>query len=181
MSPTRDAEYALEFMDDLRSRLANRVQLSTDGWGAYPPAVEGAFGGDVDFAQVVKIYGTGEEAHRVIKTRKTVVVGDPEWSTISTSHMERHNLTTRMSLRRFTRLTNAHSKRVQRHCQALALYFTWYNFCRVHSTIRQTPAMAVGLADTQHGLGWIIALVDSMFPPHKGKRGPYGPREKAVV
>ena len=177
VSPDRGAEHAIEFMDDVRSRLADRVQLSTDGYPGYLGAVEGAFGGDVDYTQVVKVYGTGEDSGKVIDQVKTVMQGNPDVALASTSHMERHNLTTRMSLRRFTRLTNAHSKRIEKHCHAVALGFTYYNFCRWHSTLRQTPAMAAGLAETQYGLSWLVDLIDRKFPPHQGPRGPY--RRKA--
>ena len=177
VSPDRSPEYALEFMDDLRGRLANRVQLSTDGWGSYIPAVEGAFGGDVDYAQVIKTYGTGEERGEVIDVTKIPVSGDPDLWLAETAYVERHNLTTRMSMRRFTRLTNAHSKRIYRHCQALALYFTWYNFCRVHSTLKQTPAMEAGLAEYPYSLKWLVDLIDAR-KPLPGPRGPYKPRAR---
>ena len=176
VSPDRSPEYALEFMDDLRGRLANRVQLSTDGWGSYIGAVEGAFGGAVDYAQVLKTYGTGDERGKVIDVRKVPVVGDPDLWLAETAYMERHNLTTRMSMRRFTRLTNAHSKRIYRHCQALALYFVYYNYVRVHSSLHQTPAMAAGLADYPYSLKWLVDLIDARKPPPK-PRGPYKPRQ----
>ena len=108
----------------------------------------------MDYSQVVKVYGTGKDTGKVIDQMRTPVQGNPDLGIASTSHMERHNLTTRMSLRRFTRLTNAHSKRVEQHCHALALGFTYYNFCRMHSTLKQTPAMAAGLAETQYSLSW---------------------------
>lgn len=179
VSPGRGPEYALEFMDDVAGRLSHRVQLSTDGHGSYLTAVEGAFGGNVDYAQVVKVYGTGEETGKVIDTHKTPIVGQPDLFEASTSHMERHNLTTRMSLRRFTRLTNAHGKKIEQHVNALALYFTWYNFCRIHSTLQQTPAMAAGLAETQHGLGWLIELIDARKPA-SSPRGSYKPRNSSI-
>ena len=170
VSPRRGGEYAIEFMDDLRSRLANRVQITTDGHRAYLEAIEGAFGGDVDYgAQLVKIYGHVSSSEvqgryspaQCIGANKIPIVGDPDWDSISTSIMERHNLTTRMSLRRFTRLTNAFSKKLQNHCYALALYFVFYNFCRPHKSLQgDTPAMAAGLADRQHGLEWIVELIE---------------------
>ena len=164
----RGSEYAIELMDDLRSRLANRVQLTTDGHRAYLEAVEGAFGGDVDYAQLVKIYGTtpAEEQRRYspaqcIGATKTPVTGDPDPASISTSIVERHNLTTRMSVRRFTRLTNAFSKKIQNHHHAVALYTTWYNFCRSHKSLKgDTPAMAAGLTDSSRDLAWIVGLIE---------------------
>ena len=178
VSPGRDSGYAIELMDDLRARLANRVQLTTDGHRAYLEAVEGAFGGDVDYAQLVKLYGaTGLDEQRRYSpakyngSQKRPIAGDPNPRDISTSHVERHNLTTRMSLRRFTRLTNAFSKNIENHCHALALYFTWYNWMRSHSTLKQTPAMAAGLANHPYGWDWMIGLMDEGTEP--GPRGPY--------
>ena len=156
VSPTRDGAHAIELMDDLRSRLANRVQLTTDGHKAYLDAVDGAFGGDVDYAQLIKVYdGKGE----VIDCNRTVFSGSPDPALISTSYMERHNLTTRMSVRRFTRLTNAFSKKVRNHELMLALYLVHYNFCKVHKTLKETPAMASGLAEFPMDVGWIADMV----------------------
>ena len=160
VSHGRDAEYASEFMTDLRSRLSNRVQLSTDGNKAYLQGVEDAFGSEVDYAQLVKIYG---ERGRYEGAEKYAISGDPDYYEVSTSLMKRHNLTTRMSLRRYTRETNAHSKKIENHCYALALYFVWYNFCREHSTVKKTPAMASGLADRQFDLDWLLRLPNSNF------------------
>ena len=166
----RGSDYAIEFMDDLRSRLADRVQLTTDGHRAYLEAVEGAFGGNVDYAQlVVKQYGpasTVEEQRRYSPAVctgavKTPVTGNPDRASISTSIVERHNLTTRMSVRRFTRLTNAFSKKIENHQHAVALYTVWYNWCRPHKSLKgETPAMAAGLADWPYGLGWIVDLIE---------------------
>ena len=184
VSPGRGSEYAIDLMDDLRSRLANRVQLTTDGHRAYLEAVEGAFGGDVDYAQLVKVYGpaSGPEAQRryspaeCIGATKMPIVGLPDPASISTSIVERHNLTTRMSVRRFTRLTNAFSKKIENHCHAAALYAVWYNFCRPHKTLKgDTPAMAAGLTERKHSLGWIVGLIDERAP-EPGPRGPYKPR-----
>ena len=179
----RDAEYALAFMDDLRSRLANRVQLSTDGHRAYLGAVEGAFGGYVDYAQLVKLYGQAPEEERryspahCIGTRKVAVAGRPDMSELSTSYVERHNLTMRMSMRRYTRLTNAFSKKVENHCHAAALYAVWYNFCRPHKSLKgDTPAMVAGLAEQEHGIDWIVELIDARVQ-QPGPRGPYKPRK----
>ncbi len=148
--------------------MASRVQLTTDGHRAYLEAVEGAFGGDVDYAQLVKLYGADptvpegrySPAH-CVGSKKVAVVGNPVQADISTSHVERHNLTTRMSIRRFTRLTNAFSKKLDNHCHSLALYFTWYNWVRTHTTLKQTPAQAAGLTDEQYGFDWILREIDS--------------------
>ena len=161
----RDSGTALEFMDDLRKRLAHRVQLSTDGHTAYLEAVEGAFGGDIDYAQLIKLYGEAPGEHRYspgvcVGARKQRIVGQPVAADVSTSYVERHNLTMRMSLRRFTRLTNAFSKKLENHCHALALYFVWYNWCRPHKTLGQTPAQASGLADREYGMDWIVGLIE---------------------
>ena len=179
----RDSSYALDFMDDLRGRLADRVQLSTDGHRAYLDAVEGAFGGNVDYAQMVKVYGqpTDEEERRryssakCVGTRKIPVSGNPDMAEVNTSYVERHNLTMRMSMRRFTRLTNAFSKKAQNHIHALALYFVWYNFCRAHKSLGgETPAQAAGLADSPRDMRWVVGLIDARAP--KAKRGPYKKR-----
>ena len=177
----RDAEYAMEFMDDLRSRLANRVQLTTDGHRAYLEAVEGAFGADVDYAQLVKIYGEAPEGQRryspaqckgAIKRR---VEGNPAIEDVSTSYVERQNLTMRMSMRRFTRLTNAFSKKLENHIHALALYFVFYNFTRIHKSLKVTPAMAAGVTDRLWSLDDVVAKIDEMAPAPK-RRGPYKKR-----
>lgn len=164
----RDSQYAIEFMDDLRSRLANRVQLTTDGHKAYLEAVEGAFGGDVDYAMLVKLYGETGETSPERKyspgvcngARKTTIEGNPEKEAISTSHVERHNLTMRMSMRRFTRLTNAFSKKIENHCHALALYFVYYNFVRVHKSLRVSPAMQAGLTSELMTMEDVVVIID---------------------
>lgn len=176
----RDAEYAMWFMDDLAARLANRVQLTSDGHRAYLEAVEGAFGADVDFAQLVKLYGsvggkTSEVRYSPAECtgiRKRTVEGKPDTAHISTSYVERQNLTMRMHMRRFTRLTNAFSKKVENHAHAVALHMMYYNFVRIHKTLRVTPAMAAGVSDRLWEIADIAKLVeDAEAKP--GKRGPY--------
>jgi IS1 family transposase len=154
----RDGEYALAFMDDVKDRLANRVQLTTDGHKAYLEAVEEAFGADIDYAMLVKLYGE-PEGKAVSQERryspavctgakKTRIEGSPDPAFVSTSHVERSNLTMRMQNRRFTRLTNAFSKKFENHMHMVALYTVWYNFIKMHKTLKMTPAMAAGVAKT---------------------------------
>jgi IS1 family transposase len=180
-----DAEYANEFMQDVASRLASRVQLTTDGHGPYLEAVEGAFGADVDFAQLIKLYGaapatTTQEARyspgKCVGARKERFDGEPDPKHVSTSYVERQNLTMRMSMRRFTRLTNAFSKRIDNHCHALALYFVWYNFVRIHKTLRTSPAMAAGVSKRLWEMSDIVAMIDEAAP----KPGPRGLYKKRV-
>ncbi len=160
-------------MDDLRARLANRVQLTTDGHKAYLEAVEGAFGGDVDYAQLVKLYGEAPDAEKryspatCVGIRKRRVEGRPDPVHVSTSYVERSNLTMRMSMRRFTRLTNAFSKKVENHAHMCALYAVWYNFVRIHKTLRCAPAMAAGVSDTLRDMEWIVGLTDARAPTPK--------------
>ena len=165
----RDGAYAAEFMDDVAQRLANRVQLTTDGHAAYLDAVAGAFEGEVDYAQLVKIYGEpkGKPQERryspgeCTATRKDVVSGNPDEADINTSYVERQNLTMRMSMRRFTRLTNAFSKKIDNHIHSLSLYFVHYNFCRIHKSLRVSPAMAAGLTDELLSMEDIVELIDA--------------------
>lgn len=179
----RSGESAMILMDDLRARLSNRVQLTTDGHKAYLEAVEGAFGADVDYAQLVKIYGSeGGRSSEVRYSpaectgiRKRRVEGDPDIAHVSTSHVERMNLSIRMQNRRFTRLTNAFSKKLDNHIHALALYFAFYNFCRIHKSLRMSPAMAAGITDRLWSLEDIVAKIDEMAPASK-PRGPYKKR-----
>ena len=167
----RDSEYAMAFMDDLRDRLANRVQLTTDGHRAYLEAIEGAFGGDIDYAQIIKIYGNSPESAKgryspadCTGIRKRRVEGNPDIDHVSTSHVERQNLTMRMHMRRFTRLTNGFSKKFENHMHMVALYTVFYNFCKIHKTLRVTPAMEGGLSDTVRDFEWICQLIDARAP-----------------
>ena len=160
----RSAVTAMEFIANLKARLATRVQLTTDGLKAYLEAVEGAFGDDIDFAQLVKIYDKDTDQ------RKRAVIGSPVESDISTSHVERQNLNMRMGMRRFTRLTNAFSKKLENHIHMLSLYFLYYNFVRRHLTLETTPAVAAGLADEKRNMSWIVDLVDAHAPkPNRPK------------
>ena len=178
----RDSEYAMEFMDDLRARLANRVQLTSDGHRAYLEAVEGAFGGDVDYAQLVKLYGASADSAKgryspaeCIGARKERIEGNPDPKHISTSFAERQNLTMRMHMRRFTRLTNAFSKKFENHAHMVAIYTVFYNWVRIHKTLRVTPAIAAGLTDRVWDMSDIAALV-AAADPKPGPRGPYKKR-----
>ncbi len=182
----RDAGYAHEFMQDVAGRLSNRVQLTTDGLRSYLDAVEDAFGADIDYAQLVKLYGdTPGPKGRYSPAEctgavKTPITGNPAEKHVSTSYVERQNLTMRMSMRRFTRLTNAFSKKAENHLHALALYFTFYNFVRMHKTLRCTPAVAAGVTNQLWEVKDIVALVDAAEAPTK-KRGPYKPRQPKVA
>ena len=175
----RDAEYAMWFMDDLRSRLANRVQLTSDGHKSYLEAVEGAFGADVDYAQLIKMYGNAPESFKgryspatCTGIQKRKIEGDPDKKLVSTSYVERSNLTMRMHMRRFTRLTNGFSKKIENHAHAVALHMMYYNFVRMHKTLRMSPAMAAGVSDTLWEMRDIVKLVeDAETKPTK--RGPY--------
>jgi IS1 family transposase len=147
----RGASWANAFMEDVASRVATRIQITTDGHRAYADAVEGAFGMDVDYAMLIKIYGNDSfdrkySAGDCIGTQTAVLAGNPDPKHISTSFVERQNLTMRMGMRRFTRLTNGFSKKIENHEAAIALHFMHYNFCRVHKTLRVTPAMEAGLS-----------------------------------
>jgi IS1 family transposase len=175
----RDGEYALALMDDLRSRLANRVQLTSDGHRAYLEAVEGAFGADIDYAMLVKIYGAAPESMKgryspaeCIGAEKHRIEGNPDPRHVSTSYAERSNLTIRMHNRRFTRLTNAFSKKIENHAHSVALMMTYYNFVRIHKTLRVTPAMAAGVTDRLWEVSDIVALMDAA-EAKPAKRGPY--------
>ena len=180
----RSGESAMVLMDDQGTRLANRVQLTTDGHKAYLEAVEGAFGSDVDFAQLIKLYGPTITAPgryspaECIGAKKQRVMGSPDIAHVSTSYVERQNLTMRMSMRRFTRLTNAFSKKLDNHIHALALYFVFYNFTRIHKTLRMSPALAAGITDRLWSLEDVVAKIDELAPAPK-PRGPYRKRENS--
>ncbi|MGX5799661.1 IS1 family transposase [Bradyrhizobium sp. Arg314] len=181
----RDSEYAMAFIDDLSRRLANRVQLTSDGHRAYLEAVEGAFGGDVDYAMLVKIYGTSPDSAKgryspaeCTGARKETVEGNPDPKHVSTSFAERQNLTMRMHMRRFTRLTNGFSKKVEAHANAVALHFMYYNFVRIHKTLRVTPAMAAGVTDKLWEIADIVALIEAKEAEKPLVRGPYKRRHR---
>lgn len=166
----RDAESARNIMEDLQSRIKTRMQLTTDGLRLYLDAVQEAFGADgVDYAQLVKIFGAapgaGDERRyspaQCIGAKKVPVDGNPDTKHISTSYVERQNLNMRMGMRRFTRLTNAFSKKLENHCHALALYFMFYNFARIHKTLKVSPAMAAGVTDKLWSMEDIVALIDA--------------------
>jgi IS1 family transposase/lambda repressor-like predicted transcriptional regulator len=174
----RDAGYANAFMQDVASRLANRVQLTTDGHKAYLEAVEGAFGADIDYAMLIKHYGAPVGALGRYSPGECVgidlrrVEGRPDAKHVSTSYVERQNLTMRMSMRRFTRLTNGFSKKAEAHLQMVALYTVWYNFVRMHKTLRCSPAMAAGLSTTLWNMETLVAMMDAKADAPK-PRGPY--------
>lgn len=179
----RDAEYANAFIGDLASRLTSRVQLSTDGHKPCLEAVEGAFGYDVDYAMLVKHYGPADVADQrryspseFSGADKRVFVGKPDMDKVSTSFVERQNLTMRMGMRRFTRLTNGFSKKVENLEHSVSLHFMHYNFARIHKTLRVTPAMEAGISDHVWSLEEIAALVPE---PVAKKRGAYKPRQVA--
>jgi len=163
----RDAATARDFIEDLAGRLANRVQLTTDGHKPYLTAVDRAFGDEIDYAMLVKLYGEPTDGQKryspadCIGCERKVIKGRPDPEHISTSYAERQNLSMRMSMRRFTRLTNAFSKKVDNHAATLAVYFMWYNFGRVHQTLKTTPAVAAGVADHVWSVAEIVALLDS--------------------
>jgi IS1 family transposase len=163
----RDAGWAYDFMQDCAERIKGRVQVTTDGHKAYLEAVEGAFGMDVDYAQLQKIYGAPTDAEQrryspaqCIGADMKVVSGNPDPKHVSTSYVERQNLTMRMSMRRFTRLTNGFSKKFENHGYAVALHFLYYNFARIHKTLRITPAMAAGISDHVWSLEEIVLLLE---------------------
>lgn len=163
----RDPITARDFMEDLAGRLANRVQLTTDGLKCYLTAVDNAFGMDVDYAMLVKVYGNEPDGQKryspavCISCERRTVTGNPHPDHISTSYIERQNLTMRMSMRRFTRLTNAFSKKVENHAAAIAIYVMTYNFHRKHMTLGTTPAIAAGIADHIWSIEEVIGLLET--------------------
>jgi IS1 family transposase len=183
---SRDGDCAQAFMHDVAGRLANRVQLTTDGHNAYLDAVSDAFENHVDYAMLVKVYGSApasaaERRYGVTETclgtKKKKVIGSPDKAHINTSFVESQNQKIRAHMRRFTRLTAAHSKKLANHLYALALYFTYYNFIKIHSSLRVTPAMAAGVADRLYEMSDIVALIDAANPPKP--RGPYKKQENS--
>lgn len=164
----RSTPYAVKFISDLAARLAHRVQVTTDGHRPYLQAIDGAFGAEVDYAMLEKIYSappaqgaTRYSPAECCGTKTHRISGNPDKDHISTSYVERMNLQIRMNKRRFTRLTDAHSKKVQNHVHALSLYFMFYNFARIHQTLRVTPAMEAGIANHVWSIEEIINLLDS--------------------
>ena len=179
----RDGECAMCFIDDLRSRLAGRIQLTSDGHKAYLEAVEVAFGGDIDYAILHKVYGNSPESMKgkyshaeCIGTQKHRIEGEPDLKHVSTSYVERSNLTMRMHLRRFTRLTNGFSKKVENHAYAVALHMMYYNYVKLHSKLRTSPAMAAGVSTKLWEIGGIVALVEIEEAKADRSRGPYKKR-----
>ena len=179
----RTAISAETFLKDLAWRLADRVQLDTDGFNAYGPSVRKVFGGLVDHAVITKIYANKKAAGQnryapleCVGIKKHSESGKPDLRKASTSYVERQNLSMRMGMRRFTRLTNGHSKKYEQHLYALAIYFMHYNFCRKHQTLRMTPAMAAGLTDVQHDMAWLVGKIEDNAPAPK-PRGAYKKRQ----
>lgn len=176
-------------MDDVKDRLANRVQMTTDGHKAYLNAVEEAFGADVDYAMLVK--QCGEPEGRAVPqerrdspavctgARKTKIEGNPDPAFVSTSHVERANLTMRMANRRLTRLTNAFSRKFENHVHMVAIYAVWHNVIKMHKTLRMTPAMAARVADKLWSMADLVAMMDAVAPK-PGPRGPYRKRQNAA-
>ncbi len=181
----RSGETAKFFIDDLKSRLATRVQLTSDGHKAYLEAVEGAFGADVDYAMLQKIYGATVEGQKryspaeCIGITTKVIEGEPDPKHISTSYVERSNLTLRMHNRRFTRLTNAFSKKFESHVHMIALYTVWYNWVRIHKTLKVTPAMAAGLTNKLMGMEDVVGLLDAVAPK-PGRPATYKKRSEEI-
>jgi IS1 family transposase len=182
LAGTRSAVSGETFMRDIASRISTKFQLSTDGFAVYPKAVAKVFGETIDHATLVKVYANVHSTTRyapleVVRTKVDASSGDPDLSKANTSYVERANLTMRMGMRRYTRLTNAHSKKYANHVYALSLFFMVYNFVRKHSSIKMTPAMAAGIADRQWTMEDIVAAMDARAP----KPGPKGPRKPKEI
>jgi len=180
----RDSEYAHAFMLDLQERISGRMQLTTDGHSPYLTAVDDIFGHWVDYAMLVKKYGEPPKSPEAryspgvcIGAEKKAITGDPDEKHISTSHVERSNLSMRMHMRRYTRLTNAHSKKFENHCHMVALYTVWYNFVRINSAVKMSPAMAAGISPRLWEMADIVQEIDAAGP----KAGPRGPYKKRVT
>lgn len=175
---TRTLRAAKDFIADLKLRLKHRIQLTTDGHASYLEAVEDAFGAGIDYAQLIKVYGgnvekdDGELPANTNFIDKRIISGDPDEDHISTSFVERQNLTMRMQMRRFTRRTNGYSKKVENHACAVALYTMHYNYCRIHSSLQVTPAMAAGLTESVWELEDLVGLIEETLPKAR-PRGPY--------
>ncbi len=164
----RDSEAAMTFMDDLAPRMASRVQLTSDGHKPYLEAVEGAFGGDIDYATLIKVYGAAPESAKgryspaeCTGIRKQRIEGNPDPKHVSTSYVERSNLSIRMGNRRMTRLTNAFSKKAENHAHMMAIYFMHYNFVRIHQTLKITPAMAAGVTSKLWEMSDLVAVLEA--------------------
>jgi len=163
---SRDAGCATEFIQDLADRLTQRVQLTTDGLRLYLTAVEDAFGSEIDYAMLVKIYGRSAEPEtryspaKIIGAQAATIMGRPDRRHVSTSYVERQNLTMRMSMRRFTRLTNGFSKKLENHVAMIAIFYLHYNFCRIHQTLRITPAMAAGVSNHAWEISELVGLLE---------------------
>jgi IS1 family transposase len=167
---SREAECAYEFIQDTASRLANRVQLTTDGHKAYLNAVEEVFGADIDYAMLVKLYSETPDQNGPERksspgvctgSKKRRVTGNPDISMVSTSHVEKHNQSMRQHMRRFTRLTAAHSKKLENHVHMVELYTVWYNFVRINSAVKIAPAMVAGLSDHLWEMDDLVRVVDA--------------------
>jgi IS1 family transposase len=183
----RSASTARDFMFNLADRLANRVQLTTDGNAAYLKAVGDAFAADIDYAMLVKQYGEplgvtpSERRYSPAECTgaiKEPIFGKPNMDRVSTSHVERANLSMRMGMRRFTRLTNGFSKKLENHLHMLSLYFVHYNFVRMHKTLKMTPAMAAGVTNTLRDMTWLVSMIDAAAPK-PGPRGPYRKKDNS--
>lgn len=174
----RDGECAKWFIEDMASRITSRIQLTSDGHKAYLEAVEGAFGADIDYAMLVKIYGAAPDGGKgryspaeCTGAKKERIEGKPDMAHVSTSYVERANLTMRMHNRRFTRLTNAFSKKFENHAHMVAIYAVWYNWIRIHKSLRVTPAMAAGISETVMDWSQFVEAMDADHPAKK--RGSY--------